>query len=213
MADNGWAGYEQDRPHYCGDSLERKRNTVAEWLVRVKPSWVLDLGCNTGEFSRMAAERGAEVVPLDADHDSVERLYRSAPPNARLHPVVAPLDDIAGGRGWAGAEHPGLASRMSQRFDLVMMLALVHHVAIGAAIPLRAIAEFVRACSRGWAIVEFLDASDPQLVSLCQQRQRLPQEFTIERQRAAFLDAGFRLESEVALTPTERSLALLRAVR
>ena len=207
----GWAGYEQDRPHYAGDSLERKRSIVAEWLAHVRPPWVLDLGCNTGEFSRMAAGHGAEVVALDADHDSVERLYRSAPAGARLHPVVAQLDDIGAGRGWAGAEHPGLAARMNQHFDLVMMLALVHHLAIGAAIPLPAVAGFVRACSRGWAIVEFVDASDPQLVSLCRQRQRSPQDFTIERQRTAFLEAGFSVECEVALAPAGRSLALLRA--
>ena len=206
----GWAGYEQDRPHYDGDSLERKRDTVAGWLSHVAPVWVLDMGCNTGEFSRMAALQGAQVVALDADHDSIERLYRETPAGTRLHPLVARLDDIGAGRGWAGSEHSGLAQRLAGRFDLVMMLALVHHLAIGAAVPLEEVARFAAGCTRDALIVELIDASDPQLVSLCSQRQRRPEEFSIERQRAAFRAAGLRIEAEVDLAPAGRTLALLR---
>ncbi|WP_457330925.1 class I SAM-dependent methyltransferase [Rhizobacter sp. P5_C2] len=206
----GWSSYEQDRPHYEGDSLDTKRRVLAEWLARIAPAWVIDMGCNTGEYSRMAAGTGAQVVSLDADHDSIERLFRHAPAGARLHPVIAQLDDIGGGRGWAGAEHPGLASRLAGQFDLVMMLALIHHLAIGASIPLREIAGFARACSRGWLIVEFIDVADAQLASLCRQRQRSPQEFTSDRQRAAFIEAGFSVEAELALSPAPRTLALLR---
>ena len=208
----GWAGYEQDRPHYGGDSLQRKRDTVAGWLSRVAPAWVLDMGCNTGEFSRMAVQHGAQVVALDADHESIERLYRETPVGTRLYPLVARLDDIGAGRGWAGGEHPGLAQRLAGRFDLVMMLALVHHLAIGAAVPLEEVARFAAGCTRDALIVELIDASDPQLVSLCNQRQRRPEEFSIELQRAAFRAAGLRIESEVDLTPAGRTLALLRRV-
>ncbi|SHL95376.1 class I SAM-dependent methyltransferase [Rhizobacter sp. OV335] len=206
----GWAGYEQDRPHYGGDSLQRKRATVADWLSRVAPAWVLDMGCNTGEFSRMAVQHGAQVVALDADHDSIERLYRETPAGTRLYPLVARLDDIGAGRGWAGGEHPGLAQRLAGRFDLVMMLALVHHLAIGAAVPLEEVARFAAGCTRDALIVELIDASDPQLVSLCNQRQRRPEEFSVDRQRAAFRAAGLRIEAEVDLAPAGRTLALLR---
>jgi SAM-dependent methyltransferase len=206
----GWAGYEQDRPHYAGDSLQRKRDTVAGWLSRLAPGWVLDMGCNTGEFSRMAAQQGAQVVALDADHDSIERLYRETPAGTRLYPLVARLDDIGAGRGWAGSEHPGLAQRLAGRFDLVMMLALLHRLAIGAAVPLDEVARFAASCTRDALVVELIDASDPQLVSLCNQRQRRPEEFSIERQRAAFRAAGFRIEAEVDLAPAGRTLALLR---
>jgi len=206
----GWSGYEDDRPHYTGESLSKKRTTIEEWLARVRPKWLADFGCNTGEFSRMAAEQGAHVVALDADHESIQQLYRTSAPHWHLYPVVAQLDDIGSGRGWAGIEHPGLAQRLHGRFDVIMMLALVHHLAIGASIPLPAVAAFARACTREWTIVEFVDEADPQLTSLCAQRQRTSSEFSAARQRAAFVDAGFRVEAEVDLFPAKRTLALLR---
>lgn len=206
----GWSGYEDDRPHYTGESLSKKRATIGEWLTRIRPKWVADFGCNTGEFSKLAAEQGAHVVALDADHESIQQLYRTSAPHWHLYPVVVPLDDIGSGRGWAGTEHPGLAQRLHDRFDVVMMLALIHHLAVGASIPLSAVAEFARACTRDWTIVEFVDEADPQLTSLCAQRQRTGGEFSAARQRAAFVDAGFHVEAEVDLFPAKRTLVLLR---
>lgn len=206
----GWAGYVDDRRHYDAGSMETKRKTVAEWLARVSPGWVADLGCNTGEFSLIALEHGAEVVAIDADHGAVDRLYRSRPGASRLHPLIATLDDMPNGRGWAGNEQAGLPQRLTQQFDLVMMLALIHHLAVAAAIPLDAVAAFAARCTRRWLIVEFIDASDPQLRLLCAQRQRAPTEFSIDSQRAAFHDAGFVVEAEVALQPAARVLTLMQ---
>lgn len=158
----------------------------------------------------MAAEQGAHVVALDADHESIQQLYRTSAPHWHLYPVVAQLDDIGSGRGWAGDEHPGLAQRLHGRFDVVMMLALIHHLAVGASIPLSAVAAFARTCTRGWVIAELIDETDPQLASLCAQRQRTSGEFSAARQRAAFVDAGFRVEAEVDLFPAKRTLVLLR---
>jgi SAM-dependent methyltransferase len=208
----GWSGYEDDRPHYAGESLRKKRAIIDEWLARIRPKWVADFGCNTGEFSRMAAEQGAHVVALDADHESIQHLYRTSAPHWHLYPVVAQLDDIGAGRGWAGIEHPGLAQRLHGRFDVVMMLALIHHLVVGASIPLSAIAAFARACTREWVIVELIDETDPQLVTLCAQRQRTSSEFGASRQRAAFVDAGFQVEAEAELSPAKRTLVLLRKV-
>lgn len=209
-ANGVWDGYTDSRPHYAEEALDRKRAVVGEWIGRARPSWVADLGCNTGEFSRIATEGGAEVIAVDADHDSVQRLYAGAG-GRRLHTVVSRLDDLAGGRGWAGAEHPGLVQRMSQSVDLVLMLALLHHLVIGASIPLPEVVQLVRCLSRRWVIVEWLEADDPQVLLLCGQRARDPQEFSMAAQKAAFLEGGFELCDEVSLAPARRTLALLKA--
>ena len=208
--DRGWAAYVEDRSHYLTSSLQDKRFTVATWIDQIAPSWVADFGCNTGEFSDIALERGAEVVAIDADHDAIDRLYRRRRHEPRLHPLIANFDDLSNGRGWAGTEQTGLPQRLAQKFDLVMMLALVHHLAIAAAIPLRAIAEFAAHCTRRWLIVELMEESDPQLRLLCAQRQRSPAEFSLSRQLAAFKDIGFTVESQVPLQSTSRTLMLMR---
>lgn len=205
----GWHGYRAGRTHYDDASLVLKRETVARWLAASKPQWVGDLGCNDGEFSRIALETGASVVSIDGDHDCVDALYRAAPRQDRLFPLVAQLDDIGSGRGWAGAEFPGLARRLHGQFDLLLMLAVIHHLAIGAAVPLAAIAELAAQWTRRELVVEWIDPSDPQVRALCEQRRREPGEFSIEAQRAAFEAAGFRLQAETRLAPAARVLACM----
>lgn len=205
----GWQGYESDRAHYGGSSLDAKREQVGQWLQQVAPAWVADLGCNTGEFSRLALAAGARVVAIDADHDSIQRLFLSAPDDPRLHTMVAPLDDLVGGRGWGGDEYAGLAQRAEGRFDLVLMLALIHHLAIAAAVPLPRVAALAARWSRRWLIVEFIGEEDPQLRLLCAQRRRQAAEFGIERQRAAFEGAGFVVRAESRLLGASRALVLL----
>jgi SAM-dependent methyltransferase len=205
----GWGEYEQDRPHYGGDSLSSKRRLIGEWLAQLSPKWVLDLGCNTGEFTKMALAGGASVIALDADHDCIQRLFLEHTDDVRLHAVVAPLDDLRSSRGWAGTEHPGMDQRLEQCADVVLMLALVHHLAIGSAIPLEAVARFAYRCTRSSLVIELLDADDPQLVALCHQRRRAPEEFTRERQRDAFVAAGFSVVTEQRLEGAARSLLLL----
>jgi SAM-dependent methyltransferase len=204
-----WGGYTHDRSHYVDDSLERKRAQVAQWLTRTQPAWVADLGCNTGEFSRMALEHGAQVIAVDGDHDSIQKLFTLSP-DAGLHPVIAVLDDVKGGAGWLGEESPGLMARMAQSVDLVLMLALVHHLAVAASIPLDAVARMARRMSRGWLVVEFVAPEDPQMKLLCAQRQRDPRDFSVDSQRAAFLEGGFELCAELQLAPTHRTLALMK---
>lgn len=209
-ANQGWSGYESDRPHYDSASLDRKRAVIDGWMERLSPAWVLDLGCNTGEFSRMALARGACVIALDADHDSVQRLFLANAREGQLYPLVAQLDDLRSSRGWSGQEHPGLDQRLEGSADLVLMLALIHHLAIGAAVPLDEVARFAYRCSRDALILEVLNEDDPQLVALCQQRRREPAEFSVVNQRAAFEAAGFRVEADERLAGAARSLLLLR---
>jgi len=209
---SNWAGYREHRAHYPEGSVEVKRATIHAWLTRTAPGWVLDLGCNTGEFSCLAAGAGARVVAIDGDHDAVQSLYLSLGDERAIHPLVASLDDLSGGRGWNGREHPGLPDRIEGRFDMVLMLALVHHLFVSSSIPLGEVAAFVWRCTRCWAAVEWIDETDSQMRLLCSQRHRDPRDFSIAAQRQAFADAGFVVEEEVQLTPGSRRLALLRRV-
>ncbi len=210
-----WSGYTGDRHHYPASSLTHKQQQVRTWLLQLvqpqpAPTWVLDFGCNTGEFSAMALDAGAQVIAVDADHACIQRLYLAHPGQPRLHPVVAAVDDLGGGRGWAGTEQPGLPTRLAGSADLVLMLALLHHLAVGASVPLNEIARFARACTRRWLIVEWIHPDDPQLTLLAQQRCREPGDFSLQRQRQAFMDAGFEVCSELPLAPAARTLALLQ---
>ena len=62
--------------NYRDDAEEAKKSLTREFLTSTKPRRVLDLGCNTGEYSRLAASCGSDVWATDADHDALEILYR-----------------------------------------------------------------------------------------------------------------------------------------
>lgn len=204
-----WASYVQIRPQYPGDSLALKSSTVARWLDRLRPARVLDLGCNTGEYSKLALEAGASVVAIDSDHDCIEQLYRRNRGAHNLVAVVATLDDLSGGRGWGGCEFPGLSARLDGRFDLAMALAVIHHLTIAASIPARSVAALAKSWVNRWLVLEVPHSDDPQVQLLCKQHQRSPQEFEMEVIREAFISEGWRVEEQVDLAPAVRTLILL----
>lgn len=204
-----WSDYVNDRSHYSAPAVQSKLNLVREWLGLVRPHTVLDLGCNTGEFSRMALEFAQRVIAIDADHDCVQRLFESAHGETRLHPLVADLGDLHGSRGWAAAEFPGLLERLAGRVDTTLMLALTHHLHFSEGIPLQEIAALAAQLSSDVLIVELIEHDDAMVQHLAAQRQREARGFTIANQIEAF-NTHFQVEKRIALEGASRELALMR---
>lgn len=209
-AKSTWGDYTQERAHYTDAASDFKRKLVGHWLVQCAPEWVIDFGCNTGEFSNLALEAGARVIAIDLDHEAIQKLYRQLKvKGVPVYPVVANLDDLSGGRGWAGREFPGLVMRLTGSSDVAMMLALVHHLAISASVPYSEIAKLAAQMTKKYVIVELLDASDPLVVLLAQQRDRSPAEFGIEKQKEAFLSL-FEMIDEQPVPGSQRVLCLMK---
>ena len=72
-----WVEYESSREHYGAEDLRQKAEFVRDALADPAIPSVLDLGCNTGEYSVLAANLGKSVVAADADDASIQRLYES----------------------------------------------------------------------------------------------------------------------------------------
>jgi SAM-dependent methyltransferase len=202
-----WSDYVTCRSHYEPTAVELKRSTVGRWLAVAKGEWVVDIGCNTGEFSRLARATGARVIAIDSDHSSVETLYSSAKGDPDLYPVLAELDDLGAGRGWCGSEVPGLLARLSGLCDVVLMLAVIHHLAIARSIPLDQVAELAARLTNRYAIIELVGPEDPMARALAEQHRRDAAEFSVERQQSA-LARHFAIVEQVALNEN-RILVLL----
>ena len=157
-----WSDY---TPAYSSTDWQAKQQFVRQAVQAQQPQLVWDLGCNTGEFSRIAAETAPVVVALDGDHAAVEQLYRALRSESgssaarRILPLVGNVCDPSPNQGWLGAERRSWANR--GRPDLVLALALVHHLVLGAGIPLEEFLDWLHSLG-GAVVLEFVDKSDPQ---------------------------------------------------
>ena len=153
---------------------EREREAKAAVIERTVASraWKLvwDLGCNTGVFSRMAAQRAELVVAMDGDHLVIERLYQSLKHEGaqRILPLVSNVADPPPRLGWRGMERGSLADR--GRPELILCLALIHHLAISANIPVHEIVEWLRSLG-GALVIEFVAKEDPMVRRLLQNKR------------------------------------------
>jgi hypothetical protein len=71
-----WEEYGGIRTYQVED-VARKSEYVDRVVQRLQPKMVWDLGANTGEFSLIAASRGAFVVSIDGDPACMEFLYHN----------------------------------------------------------------------------------------------------------------------------------------
>ena len=140
---------------------ERKRQFVAECAATQRWGSTWDLGANTGEFSRIAARHSDHVVAMDSDHLAVERLFRELEADAdadNILPLVMNLASPSPGNGWRGAERKPLLDRPGP--DLVLALALTHHLVISANVPVTDLLDWFHSLG-GHLILELVTKSDP----------------------------------------------------
>lgn len=209
LAESRWADYTETRPHYTNDAATHKYRKIAEWLDSIQPACVVDLGCNTGEFTVLSAKTGADVIAVDMDHDSVQTLFRSHASSTAINPLVTNLADMVGGRGWCGDEFPPLMRRLQKHADMLLMLALIHHLMISEGVYLNKIAQMAANITREHLIIELLDESDPMVVDLCHQRKRDPKDFSVPALLTAF-GQYFDIVSSYLIPNTSRTLWLLK---
>lgn len=159
-----WSNY-SDRAHYDAEELERKDRFVRETCASVGPSLTWDLGCNDGRYSRIAAEHSSYVVAVDGDHATVQALYRDLREagDERILPLVMDLADQSPARGWRGLERARLEERGAP--DLVLCLALVHHLSIAANVPLSEVVDWLASLG-GVLVIEFAGRDDPMVQRL-----------------------------------------------
>lgn len=164
-----WSDYTRRLPYTDAEQTHK-----AEFVRRVTHSrpWstVWDLGCNTGAFSRIAAENATTVVAMDTDALVVERFYQAlkAEGDTQILPLVSNLADPAPNLGWRGRERQALEQRAKP--ELILCLALIHHLVISANIPLH---EFIQWLTELEAaiIIEFITRDDPMVQTLLRHKE------------------------------------------
>jgi hypothetical protein len=198
-----WAGYRETAPYDRKDA-ERKERFVRD-AGHATLAW--DLGCNDGRFSR--ALEAEHVVAVDGDERVVGELYSAlrAKDSRSILPLVVDLADPSPGLGWRGVERKRLEERA--RPDLVLCLALVHHLAIGRNLPLDELVGWLRGVEAR-LVIEFADRDDVMVRRLlAAKRAETHESYTRERFEHA-LGERFEVDRREELGSGTRTLYLAR---
>lgn len=202
-----WAGYTATCT-YDTAATSAKRDLIRAYLEGARPARVLDIGCNTGEYSYLAAQCGAEVVAVDADHDAIETLYRRLRGEpAAIMPIVADLSNPSPAIGFRNRERDALLHRI--RADAVLALALLHHLLVSANLSLEAARDLLYDLTDDHLVLEFVPPDDPMFRRLLRFRDENFEWLTLDRCRVA-LTERFALAEERPIPGTPRTLLFLR---
>jgi ribosomal protein L11 methylase PrmA len=202
-----WADY-ADHTSYADAATADKGRLVDAFLREIPGSRAWDLGANTGRYSRIAAAAGKRVLAFDIDPAAAEQHYRLVRREGRtdILPLVLDLANPSPGLGWAGRERRSLLERADA--NVVIALALVHHLAISRNVPLPMILGLF-ADLAPWAIVEFVPKEDPMVRRLLASRRDVFDDYGLAGFRAA---AATRFEI-IAESPIAESLRVLFLLR
>ncbi|MGH7553889.1 MAG: class I SAM-dependent methyltransferase, partial [Longimicrobiales bacterium] len=201
-----WSDY-ASHDSYSDQAARSKEQVVADFLGRVPSETVWDAGANTGQYSRLAAARASLVVSLDVDPAAVERNYRGARAagDTRILPLCMDLMNPSPAQGWAHRERLSLEERGPA--DVVLALALVHHLAIARNVPLPRIAEHLSRLGRA-LVVEFVPKQDAQVVRLLRNRPDIFPGYTRDGFETAF-GSYFTIREAADVADSERRIYLM----
>lgn len=205
-----WADYGSSH-NYSEASIKHKKQLVSSYIERSCPKTVWDLGANTGVFSRLASQQKINTIAFDIDPGVVELNYRQVVANKEeyLYPLLLDLSNPSPDLGWHNHERRSLFKRGP--VDLVLALALVHHLAISNNVPLEQIAHFLADLGQ-WLVIEFVPKDDPQTQKLLASREDIFDDYSQERFDEVF-GSFYQIEDSTIIEDTNRTLYLLKKIQ
>jgi hypothetical protein len=202
-----WGNY-YEITNYTDAAFEHKKELVSEWVARVNPSLVWDLGANTGVFSRLASEHGIPTVSFDIDPAAVEQNYRQvkSAKEKNILPLVLDLTNPSPALGWHNRERESFMNRAPA--GMVFALALIHHLAISNNVPLPQLADFFHDVGHS-LVIEFVPKLDSQVQKLLASRQDIFDHYNLPEFEAIF-GQRFDILEKIQVRESERFIYLMR---
>lgn len=175
--------------------LDNKETIIKEWLAAIQPKKVLDLGANTGRFSQLAFEYTDQVIAIESDGicvDEIDKAFRLhkkdhsidkdsldantksnnklASEKKRFYPLQMDLAQTTPNMGVMEQEYSSIYTRAKS--EMVLALALTHHLSITNQFSFDQIAAMLSRFSDRYCITEFVPAGDEKVQLLMKDKQR-----------------------------------------
>ncbi|MES2679858.1 MAG: methyltransferase domain-containing protein [Bacteroidota bacterium] len=192
---------------YSQDAFEIKKNTISSIINTLVPKHVLDIGCNDGEFSLICAGKAEQVVSIDSDASVVNNLQAKVSTLGikNVLPLVVDITNPSPGIGFQNTERTAFLER--GKFDLVLALALLHHVTISGNIPFSLFAKQL-ADLAPMLVIEYVPKEDPQTQRLLVSRKDIFDGYHLEGFVKAF-EHFFTVRQQHKISNPERIIFLM----
>ncbi|MGN6399638.1 MAG: hypothetical protein ACTHMD_04230 [Flavisolibacter sp.] len=179
-----WSGY-YNEAFQREDYVVPKKQIVENWISRVNAYSAIDVGANEGEFSELLAAKNIFTISADFDHYSVNRLYNTTKKNnnASILPLIIDFANPSPAIGVNNEERSSFLQRTNT--ELVLALAVIHHLAIGKNIPFENIAAMFQSLGN-WLIIEFVSKEDEKIQLMLQQKKDVYYDYNEEKFITAF---------------------------
>jgi SAM-dependent methyltransferase len=136
-----------------------KQKNAFNILSSYKPKTVLDIGANIGWFSMLAEHLGAEVVATDIDEASISTLYEYVKQDSlNIMPLVFSFGELV--------DTACVCPKAYFVADMVLSLAVVHHLVFIAGIELDRIFEILSAVTKNTLVLEYVAINDDRMIAL-----------------------------------------------
>jgi len=174
---NHWSGYYENNIE-SEQYLKKKEEIIDNWLSTFKPLRVLDLGANTGRFSKIASFHTNEVIALEADEYCVDIIQQMIISEniQNIHTLVGELSEPSPSLGILNIELASIFDRANA--DMVFGLALIHHLCITKYMSMDLVAELFAKFSSKYIIVEYIPREDKKVKILLTGREDTFQSYT-----------------------------------
>ncbi len=189
------------------DYLAAKTTLVRSFCNFIDFKTVIDLGANDGHFSLLFND-DKHVIATDADPNCINDLYLNLKKEHKTNilPLVNNLTTPSPAIGWNNTERDSITTRL--KADLVLALALIHHLAIANNVPLQLIADWLQPMGEH-LIIEFVPKDDEKVKLLLQNRKDIFDDYTLTHFKTIFA-AAFEIVKEEKVGNTNRVLFLMK---
>lgn len=203
-----WSDYTLKGVH-TNDYTKFKIRVIEELIDLSKPEIVWDIGANIGDYSRIVAKKGnSRVISFDIDPACIEKNYLlvKEKEEQNILPLLLNITNSSPSIGWKGSERPSIYER--ERPDLIMALAIIHHLAIKDNIPLESIASHFANIANS-LIIEFVPKEDEKVQYMLLNRADSFSDYTKANFETIFSEY-FNIETIISADCNQRVFYLMK---
>ncbi|MBK22834.1 MAG: hypothetical protein CME70_02420 [Halobacteriovorax sp.] len=192
-----WVSYKETRT-YSSDDKNQKAEFIRGYLKDANFKTGLDIGANTGEYSKLLSEFCKDVVAVEYDQQCCDRIYQmTKEEKLPILPIQMNFSSPTPAMGWANVERKSFMERFESS-DIVLALAVIHHLRITNNVPLDlVIKSFARLGKR--MVIEWVPETDVMVKKLLERRENTYTDYTEEGFQNA-LKTYFKIEEVVELS-------------